>query len=281
MQSGATLGAAVYDLDAQIIWSGGVDGPYAMHSMVKPAIAWAIMTDAYEQGIELTKLQRDALFYMVAWSQNADVNTLLGMIGGLSGLSEYYARLGVRELARLQHESRWGSGRASPSDLARLFAALAVSQEVPDAVRAEGFELLRQSVPEHVWGATIPTRRLVGWESLIKTGNFILGGADSQDIDGETDASPESSADRAAQADFNGAEDEVVRMNSAAIWLEAPWLDGRPRYVIAIMQESGLGWSRSRALQDRIGATLANAIADRLLGQFHTPRGHCLKRMLY
>ena len=42
MQSGATLGAAVYDLDAQTVWTGGVDGPYAMHSMVKPASRAAV-----------------------------------------------------------------------------------------------------------------------------------------------------------------------------------------------------------------------------------------------
>ena len=48
-------------------------------------------------------------------------------------------------------------------------------------------------------------------------------------------------------------EEVVVRMNSAAIWLEAPWLGGRPRYVVAIMLESSSTWPRSRAVQNEVG----------------------------
>ena len=280
-QSDAFVGIAVIDLETKTVWAGGVSGPYAMHSMVKPAIAWAVMTDAHEQGRELTRLQRDALFYMIAWSQNADVNTLLGMIDGLSGLSRYYERLGVSELAALQHESRWGSGRSRPVDLARLFGALAVSSEVPGPVRAEGFDLLRETDDQHLWGATIPNRRLIGWESLIKTGNFILAapvdaapvvGADRQDSDGD---------ELELEADPSDDEEQIVRMNSAAIWLDAPWLGGRPRYVIAIMQESELSWSRSRTLQNELGAIVGNAVADRLIKKSETPTDHCLKRVLY
>ena len=281
LQSDASVGIAVVDLQTGTVWSGGVDGPFAMHSMVKPAIAWAVMTDAHEQGRELTRLQRDALFYMIAWSQNADVDTLLGMIGDLPGLSRYYERLGVSELAALQHESRWGSGLSRAADLARLFAALAVSPQVPDSVRADGFDLLRQTVDQHLWGATIPARRLIGWESLIKTGNFILAGpidpltsvgADRQDSGGE-ELEPE--------ADPGDDKEQTVRMNSAAIWLDAPWLGGRPRFVITIMQESRLTWSRSRALQNDLGAIIAHAVADRLVGASESLSTHCLKRALY
>jgi len=290
LQSDALVGIAVVDLRTETVWSGGVDGPYAMHSMVKPAIAWAVMTDAHEQGRELTKLQRDALFYMIAWSQNADVRTLLGMIGGLSGLSQHYERLGVPELAALQHESRWGSGRSRPVDLARLFAALAVSPQVPDQVRADGFDLLRQTVDQHLWGATIPKRRLIGWESLIKTGNFIIAGpvdqgigvsADPQDSGGEEIESPNPPTELAPEAAQSDDEEQIVRMNSAAIWLESPWLGGGPRFVIAVMQESRLTWSRSRALQNELGAILGNAVADRLVGEPQIPTAHCLKRALY
>ena len=174
IQADTTLGAAVYDLRTGTVWSGGFAGPYALHSMVKPPVAWAVMTDALEHDRELTELQREAIFYMVAWSQNPDVDTLLGMIGGLQGLGRYYERLGLPELVALQHDKRWGSGRASPSGLAHLYAALAMSPEVPEPVRGEGFDLLRAVVDQHRWGASIPERRLVGWESLIKTGNFTL-----------------------------------------------------------------------------------------------------------
>ena len=298
IQRGTMLGAAVFELDTQTLWAGGVGGPYSMHSMVKPPIAWALMTDAYERDRELTRLQRDAVFYMIAWSQNADVSRLLGMIGGLAGLNDYYERWGVPKLAALQHGERWGSGRAEPVDLARLYAALAVSPETPEPVRADGFDLLRAVVDEHIWGASIPERRLVGWESLIKTGNFTLPELGDQDANAgidprDPDAGPilrerDVAVEAAEASDADSPEPEmaddeevVVRMNSAAIWLEAPWLGGRPRYVVAIMLESSSTWPRSRAVQNEVGTTIGNAIADRLLGIAEPPTAHCLKRALY
>lgn len=301
-QSDAAFGAAVYDLRTGTVWSGGLPGPYALHSAVKTPVAWAVMTDAYEHERELTKLQRDAIFYMVAWSQNPDVVTLLGMIGGLEGLNRYYERIGVPQLVELQHANRWGSGRASPSDLAHLYAALAVSPEVPEPVRGEGLNLLRAVIEQHRWGASIPERRLVGWESLIKTGNFTLPEpaepepADEAPANGLESDEPYASATEQARGakmqsgdvndgapwyDHDEDDGPVIRMNSAAIWLNAPWSGSEPRFVIAIMQETQLGWSASRALQNEIGATLAHAVAGRVTGHPHSIQPHCLKRSLY
>ncbi len=289
-QERSTLGAAVYDIETGTVWSGGSSGPYALHSMIKPPLAWAVMTDAFEEGRELTELQRDAIFYMVAWSQNADVNRLLGMIGGLPGLNMYYERLGVPELAALQHDKRWGSGRASPSGLGSLYAALAMSPEVPEPVRDDGLDLLRAVVPEHRWGASIPERRLVGWESLIKTGNYTLTNRDDEYAEATLRADDESleAAEASEPAspwsvavDDGEGEEIIVRMNSAAIWLEAPWLGGRPRFIVSIMIETPSSWVRSRSLQNEIGDTLGNAIADRLAGRSQLPSLHCLKRALY
>ncbi len=297
IQSGSIAGAAVYDLRTGTVWSGGHPGPYALHSMIKPPLAWAVMTDAHEQERELTDLQREALFYMVAWSQNPDVNTLLGMIGGLPGLNSYYERWGVPVLAELQHQRRWGSGRAKPGDLAQLYAALALSTEVPEAVRDEGLDLLRAVVPEHRWGASIPKGRLIGWESLIKTGNFTLPepldedpsvgidprDAEARDVLQARDAALEQ-VDTSKQLpwfDEDAEDGPMIRMNSAAIWLDAPWQGSEPRFVIAIMQETQVRWARSRALQNQIGAILADAVAERIVGRSTPVAGHCLKRALY
>ena len=296
----AVLGAAVYDLKTGTIWSGGHSGPYALHSVVKPPIAWAVLSDAYDEGRELTELQRDALFYMVAWSQNPDVLTLLSMIGGLPGLTEFYERWGVPELVELTHRSRWGASLAEPVHLARLFAALAMSESVPDDVRADGFDLLREVVDNHRWGATIPDRMLPGWESLIKTGNFTI--PESEDDDPIAKINPRNYQDAAllirdlqqAEAETEAEEEEgdtplksqagemraLVRMNSAAIWLGPPWLGSEPRYVVTIMQESFIGWSGSRKLQNQIGEMLAHAIVERESGRWSRPTNHCLKRAL-
>ena len=294
----AIVGAAVYDLQTGSIWSGGHAGPFALHSVIKPPIAWAVLSDAYETGRPLTNLHRDALYYMVALSFNPDVTTLLSMIGGLQGLNDFYQRWGVPELIELAHRSRWGASRAQPVHLARLFAALAMSEAVPELAREHGFDLLRDVVDGHRWGATIPEQSLPGWESLIKTGNFTL--PESSDGDPVAKIDPHDYLERhtllsdlydapeAAQGNEGdtplkqlASRDRVlVRMNSAAIWLAAPWQGSQPRYVVAIMQESFYTWVGSRKFQDFIGAILADAIVLREAGQWSHPPGHCIKRAL-
>ena len=302
LRSDAVIGAAVYDLQTGTMWSGGHAGPYALHSVIKPPIAWAVLSDAYDNGRELTKLQRDALFYMVAWSQNPDVNTLLKMVGGLSGFKQYYERWGVPELIELTHRSRWGMSLAEPVHLARLFAALATSDSIPDDARSDGFALLRAVVDQHRWGAEIPPQALPGWESLIKTGNFTI--PDSLDADPLAKVDPRgyeevtelleelnlaeeaiAAAAEAGEVDTPLQEQaseirSIVRMNSAAIWLAPPWQGSQPRYVVTIMQESSLSWPGSRQLQNRIGEILATAIAQRESGEWSQPSNHCIKRAL-
>ena len=292
-----TIGAAVYDLRTGTIWSGGHSGPFALHSVIKPPIAWAVLSDADERGRELTTRQRQALFHMVAWSQNPEATRLLSMIGGLPGLTEYYKRWGVPDLVELTHRSRWGLSQAEPAQLARLYAALAMSDAVAPMVRAEGFELLRAVVDFHRWGAMIPEGELSGWESLIKTGNYTIPAAEDDDsssqfggvladADEVVDAAEEETMEAADPEPVEDAEADlvrprpVVRMNSAAIWLGPPWQGGQPRYVVTIMQESVLSWARSRELQNRIGEVLAQGIARRELGQWSQPSSHCLKRAL-
>ena len=300
LNTDAVMGAAVYDLESGTIWIGGHSGPYALHSVIKPPIAWAVLTDAHEQERKLTRQQRDALFYMVAWSQNPDVTTLLSMVGGLSGFKQYYERWGVPELIELTHPSRWGASLAEPVHLARLFAALAKSEAVPDNARSDGFDLLRAVVDNHRWGASIPERTLPGWESLIKTGNFMIPEPEDGDPIAEND-SRRDEEEAALQVDPSLAEAEaaadvdegdtplksqatkirhIVRMNSAAIWLAPPWQGSQPRYVVTIMQESFLSWSRSRAFQNEIGQILARAIVHRESGEWSQPANHCIKRAL-
>ncbi len=298
ISSDAIVGAAVYDLQTGAVWAGGHVGPFALHSVIKPPIAWAVMSDAYDNDRQLTKLQRDALFYMVAWSQNPDVNTLLSMIGGLPGLTRFYARWGVPELVDLTHRSRWGASLAEPSQLARLFAALAMSDSVPDDVRLNGFDLLREVVDAHRWGATIPEHTFPGWESLIKTGNFTV--PESADDDPIAKINPRDYTSRTNLiADLREAEEALaeevgetplvtqvgdervlIRMNSAAIWLAAPWQGSQPRYVVTIMQESFLSWASSRRFQNELGEILADAIVQRESGDWSPPSNHCLKRAL-
>ena len=269
----AAVGAAVYDLTSGTLWRGGQVGPYALHSVIKPPLAWAVLTDALEREEELTATEREALQQMVWWSSNNNVDEMIARIGGQRGLNSYYQRWGVTDLSALSHPYRWGFSRAEPAHLARLYAALAISDAVDRQVRTEGIALLRAVDHSQRWGATVLPASLSGWESLVKTGNFTL--PEPPDVEQSDERAP---VDEAG----NSTEDQrsIVRMNSAAIWLAAPEQGSLPRYVITIMQESELTWPASRQLQNELGALIAEAIGLRESGQSPQLADHCLKQAL-
>ena len=275
------VGASVIDLRSGEQWTGGLDAPFAMHSAIKPAVAAAVIQDSHEQGWALHHSHRLAVYRMVAQSDNADVRTLLGLIGDMPGLEEYYRGWGVPELARLSHES-WGASRATPSMLARLYAALAVSDDVPLAARGQVYSLLDDVTEIQTWGARLPSEALPGWQSLIKTGNFSVPAdpqADdlraSEALGRRPGAIPDTPlAAMALQGRV------LVRMNSAAIWLAEPWTGGEPRYVVVIMLEGFVSWYEAETLQEQLGAVLADALVARERDQPAPLASWCLRRAL-
>ena len=258
--SDARIGAVVLDLESDSVWLGGDRGTFPIHSLIKPPLAWAVMSRAeYEQRALTEREQRD-LLQMVAYSENEDVGRYLRAVGG--GLSGYYELWGVPELTPNTDPMDWGRSRVSALDIARLYAALATSDEVSADVRQQGFDLLRQVVPEQRWGALVSALsddRLSDWESLVKMGAFLLPDPD----DPET---------------FN--QPARTRMHSVAIWLTPPEQGSQPRYVAAVLIETPQIWNDSVLLQNRIGALIANAIADRVLGETRQISPACLRQAL-
>ncbi len=240
------LGVAVIDLDSGLEWTGGDSGVFALHSVVKVPIAWLALTqlaEVTEPDATHTRLRRE-IGMMVTHSANDPVAGILRYVGGLTALGEYYEQLGVPELRTGLHAQRWGIGTARPLAVARMFGGLAVSAS-NEEVREHMFQLLSRTPTQLRWGATRPPETLEGWVSLVKTGQFLWS-------------------------------EEELRLNSAAIWLDA---DQRPRYVIVMMLSGKLDYGRGQALQNRIGAALGHALAERE----RTPDGerwNCLKLSL-
>lgn len=227
------IGVAVIDLDRGLEWQAGDAGPFALHSVVKLPIAWLALTRLYNGDSEsgaATKLRRQ-IGQMVTHSANEPVEPMLRYIGGLEALGEYYELLGVPEMRTGLHPHRWGIGTASALAVARLYRALAISPVASAEVRREGFQMLARSPDYLRWGARKLPPSLDGWQSLIKTGWFLW-------------------------------RETEMRVNSAAIWLDP---EGRPRYVIVMMFSGKTEDSRAQALQNRIGAELAGALAAREL----------------
>ncbi len=274
------IGAAVIEIASGAHWTSGADAPFRMHSVIKPPIAAALYQEYEAQDRELGAATELAVYTMVAHSANEDVWWLLESIGGVETLAEYYARWGVADLAEGASE-RWGSNRSTPLQLARLYAALAVSEEVLPSVRGRVFSLLDDIGEIQRWGAEIPDGALTGWQSLIKTGNYSVPGKwePSSDGDGQESADRQPTYDTPLGAQvYQGR--TLVRMNSAAIWESAPWRGKGPRYVIAIMLEGFIGWGEAEWLQNRLGEAIAQSLVRRAQGQFAIPTAACLKRAL-
>ena len=243
----ARAGTAVIDIETGAVWTGGSAEPFAMHSVVKPPIAWLVLTDALERGEPLDDQERERLYQMVVYSKNEDVTPFLRSVGRMPALADYYRTLGAPGMTTHLHPFNWGIGRAAPLDVARLYQALAVSPIVPDSVRTEGLRLLSEVPDIHRWGAKTLPGGLPGWQSLLKTGLFFL-----------------------------GAEDEIVRLNSAAILTDQ---SGAPRYVAVIMMQGAYPFGIGQLFQNQLGEALAAGVEQRESGG-GTMTPSCLKRLL-
>ena len=237
-RTGARIGVAVADLAAGELWTGGDRGTFALHSVAKAPIAWMTLAAAEARGEPLTARLADQMRQMISWSSNTAVPLLLEYAGGLEALREFYDSLHLESLVANFNDYSWGRGRGTPSDVAAAYGQLAASGRFSTAVRERGLALLEGVAAEQRWGAT--TAPLRGWRALVKTGQFAI-------------------------------EDEGLRLNSAAIWLDE-W--GRPRYVVVIMAANQRHWGLTMERQTRIGDAIAAGVGARERGAVGAP-GTC------
>ena len=223
------IGVAAIDLVDGQLWVGGDAGTFALHSVAKAPIAWLTLDAAERRGEALSATLEFKLQQMIAWSDNEAVPLMLEYIGGLPALDEFYRAHALDGMVEHFDEFSWGRGRGRPADVATTFAVLATADEISASVRENGFELLRHVIDAQRWGADDPPAALHGWSALVKTGQFVQ-------------------------------RREGLRLNSAAIWLDAV---GHPRYVVAIMAAEQTEWGISLQRQDLIGAAIGAAIAAR------------------
>ena len=223
------FGLAVVDLVAGRLWTGGDAQPFALHSVVKTPIAWMTLAAAEARGETLSPQLAEQLRSMISWSSNDAVQIVLDYAGGMPALRDFYAALELDGLVAHFNRFSWGRSAGAPADVAAAYAQLATSPDFSPAVRKQGFALLEAVQPEQRWGATTPPAALAGWSALVKTGQFAI-------------------------------EDEGLRINSAAIWLDE-WR--RPRYVIAMMSAEQRHWGLTMQRQTKIGGIIAAAIAAR------------------
>lgn len=237
-RTGARIGVAVADLAAGELWTGGDRGTFALHSVAKAPIAWMTLAAAEARGEPLTARLADQMRQMISWSSNTAVPLLLEYAGGLEALREFYDSLHLESLVANFNDYSWGRGRGTPSDVAAAYGQLAASGRFSTAVRERGLALLEGVAAEQRWGAT--TAPLRGWRALVKTGQFAI-------------------------------ENEGLRLNSAAIWLDE-W--GRPRYVVVIMAANQRHWGLTMERQTRIGDAIAAGVGVRERGAVGAP-GTC------
>ncbi len=226
------IGVAAVDLVDGQLWVGGDAGTFALHSVAKAPIAWLTLDAAERRGEALSPTLEFGLQQMIAWSNNEAVPLMLEYIGGLPVLGDFYRAHELDGMVEHFNEFSWGRARGRPADVAATFAVLATADDISPAVREDAFELLRMVIDDQRWGAADPPAALHGWSALVKTGQFVQ---------------PR----------------EGLRLNSAAIWLDAA---GHPRYIVAIMAAEQTEWGVTLQRADVIGAAIGAAIAAREMG---------------
>ena len=122
--------------------------------------------------LEPSREQRALLFQMVVMGENWAAREIVDWLGGTRAMQEFYLRVRAEAMVGGVHKTSWGLGTGRAIDVARMFAAVTNSHELPPQQRAQVYDLMASTWSALRWPAIVqPT--LPGWRLAAKTGWFI------------------------------------------------------------------------------------------------------------
>ena len=166
------LGVAVVDVGNGASWVSDDDDLFTLHSVSKAVLAFATMMRLGDLDLEPSRDQRALLFQMVVMGENWAAQRIVDWLGGTRSMQEFYLRVRADSMVAGVHEQSWGLGTGRAIDVARMFAAVTNSHELPPEQRAQVYDLMASTWSALRWPAIVqPT--LPGWRLAAKTGWFI------------------------------------------------------------------------------------------------------------
>ena len=163
------LGVAVVDTTTGVLWSGGDQEAFTLHSVTHVVLAFAaamqFSDDAAESPEELWAL----LYPLVVRGEGWAARRLWNRLGGANGIYEFYLRVRAEQLIPGVHRQQWGLARGPVVDVARLLSSVANSSELAPNMRDTVYELMSSTWSASVWrGVVFPA--FADWQVASETG---------------------------------------------------------------------------------------------------------------
>ncbi len=142
----------VLDLDGESAFALRADARYPLASVIKVPMLLAALKLEEEMQLEVTARQRRILREMIVNSDNDATNQTWRWLGRADTLNTFFGELGFDE-GRFEIAKDWGESTASVTDVAALFAELAIGERISPSVREQTFALLYDVIPDQRFGA--------------------------------------------------------------------------------------------------------------------------------
>ena len=147
------VGVAVIIPRRGAVYTFNGDEPFPMASVAKVAILAAVLDRSQREARDLTQREEELLEPMITVSDNDAATELWAEMGGAQGMDQYLDSIGLEGI-RPNPKEYWGASRASPKDVAQLFAKLAWGDVLDAPERTYALHLLTEVVPAQRWGAS-------------------------------------------------------------------------------------------------------------------------------
>ncbi|MBA3946207.1 MAG: serine hydrolase [Herpetosiphonaceae bacterium] len=149
-QRQGAIGAAVYRLDTNELFTYGQTPRFQMYSTAKVPIMLTVMDQAQAQQRPLTGGEQGLIEQMIEWSDNDAATTLFINVGGAARVETFLHRNAINDT--VMEDSAWGSSTTTTQDMVRLLAKLDTCLFLNQQLCTDALHTMAHVVPDQAWG---------------------------------------------------------------------------------------------------------------------------------
>lgn len=166
------LGVAVVDTTTGVLWSGGDQEAFTLHSVTHIVLAFAAAMQFSDEAAESAEELRALLYPLVVRGEGWAARRLWNRLGGANGIYEFYLRVRAEQLIPGVDRQQWGLARGPVVDVVRLLSSLANSTELAPNMRDAVYGLMSSTWSASAWrGVVFPA--FADWQVASETGWFV------------------------------------------------------------------------------------------------------------
>ncbi|MBA3943225.1 MAG: serine hydrolase [Herpetosiphonaceae bacterium] len=149
------VGAAVYRLDTDDLYSFQGNQQFTMYSIAKVPIMLAVLDRAVRQDRRVTYREQNLIEAMIEWSDNDATNVLYDSVGDAPGVQDFLSRNGIYNTS--MDNNAWGNSVTTPQDMARLMARLSNCMMLVQRLCGYALQVMQDVDSSQSWGVTAGT----------------------------------------------------------------------------------------------------------------------------